>query len=915
MRPLRSSATSRSCARTLAGRARPPRRASPGIRRDQIERLGGGRHRRRSQRCDAAAGDADVPRCSRADVRDSCASRPRSSSRRASGRRRRACVAARAGAGARLRAAAESPRRATSSSTSRAIRSGTPAAGSSTCSACSLRDGERWSFRRVLGARPRRGAARVRAVRSTSSTSGSRERPGPARLPLRAGRADGAEAADGDARAPARRRSTTCCAARSSSTSTRSSGRGCGSRSRATRSRTSSSSTWRARGRAARRRRRRSLAYERWRDERRPGRARRDRGLQRGGLPLDAALLRDWLLERKAEARGDVGEPRSRGATTPRSRSRPSGDEAARRSATAREPRLLERGDARRASCSTTTAARRSRPGGGSSTGSRWTPEELIEDAEAIGGLEPVGERRDGRDVELSRSASRCSSTSSTPGDAVIDPRRGKGAGRSSQLDDAARHAHDPARARSARRASRCRGRSSPAGRSTRPASSEALLRLARSLRDGDGRYPALEACSRREPPLGGERRASPATTSRRRSALVERARRPSPLRAGPARLRQDVHRRAADRRTCIAARQARRRHRARATRRSTTSCDEIEQRGATKRRARSAGCKNGDGGNARVTERDDRRIENVDDSAGVLRRRRTARRRHRLAVRAREELDEHARLPLHRRGRPDLARRRARDRAPRARNARPARRPAAARPGLAGRSTRTGSGASVLEHLLGDDATIPQDRGLFLEQTRRMHPDVCRFISDESTRRLAHLRTARCKQPPPAPASASSPSSTPATASAPEEADAIAAEIDRLLGTSAPTRTAPRARSRGRHHGRRAVQRPGAPAPSSSPTASPSAPSTSSRARRRRSSSSRWRPRAARTCRATSSSSSPATASTSPSPARAASPTSSAAPACSPPRPQRRGAEPRQRALRAADTAAGDEPVSSAAA
>jgi len=40
-------------------------------------------------------------------------------------------------------------------------------------------------------------------------------------------------------------------------------------------------------------------------------------------------------------------------------------------------------------------------------------------------------------------------------------------------------------------------------------------------------------------------------------------------------------------------------------------------------------------------------------------------------------------------------------------------------------------SGSSVLEHLLGTDATIPPDRGLFLEHTWRMHPDVCRFISE----------------------------------------------------------------------------------------------------------------------------------------------------------------------------------------
>jgi uncharacterized protein len=39
-------------------------------------------------------------------------------------------------------------------------------------------------------------------------------------------------------------------------------------------------------------------------------------------------------------------------------------------------------------------------------------------------------------------------------------------------------------------------------------------------------------------------------------------------------------------------------------------------------------------------------------------------------------------------------------------------------------------SGLSVLEHLLGERATVSEDRGVFLDQTRRMHPDVCRFIS-----------------------------------------------------------------------------------------------------------------------------------------------------------------------------------------
>jgi len=42
------------------------------------------------------------------------------------------------------------------------------------------------------------------------------------------------------------------------------------------------------------------------------------------------------------------------------------------------------------------------------------------------------------------------------------------------------------------------------------------------------------------------------------------------------------------------------------------------------------------------------------------------------------------------------------------------------------------GSGASVLEHVLGSHATLPEDQGIFICETRRMHPDVCRFISNQ---------------------------------------------------------------------------------------------------------------------------------------------------------------------------------------
>lgn len=41
------------------------------------------------------------------------------------------------------------------------------------------------------------------------------------------------------------------------------------------------------------------------------------------------------------------------------------------------------------------------------------------------------------------------------------------------------------------------------------------------------------------------------------------------------------------------------------------------------------------------------------------------------------------------------------------------------------------GSGASALDHLLEGRATVPEHQGVFLPITRRMHPDVCAFISE----------------------------------------------------------------------------------------------------------------------------------------------------------------------------------------
>ena len=39
----------------------------------------------------------------------------------------------------------------------------------------------------------------------------------------------------------------------------------------------------------------------------------------------------------------------------------------------------------------------------------------------------------------------------------------------------------------------------------------------------------------------------------------------------------------------------------------------------------------------------------------------------------------------------------------------------------------------SSLGHVLGDARTMPAERGLFIDVSRRMHPDVCRFVSEIS--------------------------------------------------------------------------------------------------------------------------------------------------------------------------------------
>jgi uncharacterized protein len=64
------------------------------------------------------------------------------------------------------------------------------------------------------------------------------------------------------------------------------------------------------------------------------------------------------------------------------------------------------------------------------------------------------------------------------------------------------------------------------------------------------------------------------------------------------------------------------------------------------------------------------------------------------------------------------------------------------------------GSAVSALQHILGDAKTMPDDRGLFLPETRRLSPAICRFTSelfyDDRLVPLAGLDVQRLVGPPP---------------------------------------------------------------------------------------------------------------------------------------------------------------------
>jgi uncharacterized protein len=106
------------------------------------------------------------------------------------------------------------------------------------------------------------------------------------------------------------------------------------------------------------------------------------------------------------------------------------------------------------------------------------------------------------------------------------------------------------------------------------------------------------------------------------------------------------------------------------------------------------------------------------------------------------------------------------------------------------------GSGGSVLEHILGGQQTIPPDRGVLLTESWRMHPGVCRFVSERSYDSRLRSRPACANRHITAPAGAITGSglrSIPVehagrSQASPEEAAAIAAACTDLLAGASVT-------------------------------------------------------------------------------------------------------------------------------
>ena len=239
--------------------------------------------------------------------------------------------------------------------------------------------------------------------------------------------------------------------------------------------------------------------------------------------------LHRWLLEQRPP---ELAVARCR----PRSASVERGDAGAARRArrasatsSSRARRRASRAGCSR-SCSSTTAARRSRSGGSTSTTATLDEEELLEDRDTIGGLELDGEPvQDEAVARVHVHASRRRSTRS----AATARRSGDRAARTTS-----RSTTSTARVTLRRGAKRARRAAADGADPAGAAPTLGAARRGPPLRRGRGRVPGARRDPRAAAAAGAARR-----DARRRGA---QPRRQLPLRAGPARLGQDVDRRAA---------------------------------------------------------------------------------------------------------------------------------------------------------------------------------------------------------------------------------------------------------------------------------------------------------------------------------------------------------------------------------
>jgi len=460
------------------------------------------------------------------------------------------------------------------------------------------------------------------------------------------------------------------------------------------------------------------VLYERWVDE-------RDDSILRGIEEynredcLSTYLLREWLLERKAEAEAAWGTGIAWRAPPELREIKPEAEEEREERDALREE-LLARGDetARLAALTLDYHRREAKP--------VWwaffqrlelTVPELVADAESIGGLE-----WDGQAPEVSKQSLIHTFTFQVqqhkldPGDEVVDPYTGESAGTIVELDDVAgrlRLRRGPKLLEQPRPKALI-----PGGAWNTKYQRGALMRLGRSVLNGDGRYAALEDVLQREPPLDGD--CVQVGEIEEMKELVNRVEGRHLFVQGPpgsgktwkgARL--ILHLLDSGKRVGVAATSHKAIH---------NLLDEIVEAGLSVPALKKSSGDNPESVYEKGPFESEKDVEPFLDPEVRL-----------LAgtawLFARPELDQQLDyLFIDEAGQVSLA------------------------DALAmGTSARTlvllgdplqlaqvsqgthpgGSGASVLEHLLGDAQTIPEDRGLFLEHSYRMHPDVCRYISD----------------------------------------------------------------------------------------------------------------------------------------------------------------------------------------